>query len=54
MPKVLWIRKRWYLLVKDVRGTVIYTEPCWTRRAAEKVGREISTPPLNTYETRKV
>jgi len=37
-----------------VTGTVIYTEHRWTRRAADKLGRAITSAPLNRYELRKV
>lgn len=45
--------QRWWLLVKDVNGTVIHNEGFFLRRNAEKTGRQITTPPLNTYEIRE-
>lgn len=48
------MRKRWWLLVKDVRGFVIYNEAFRTRRGARRQGEAIASPPLNTFEVRRV
>lgn len=44
------MRKRWFLLVKDVRGVVIYNQAFRTRRGAHRQGMAITSPPLNRYE----
>lgn len=46
-------RQRWWLLVKDVNGRVIYNRAFFFRSSAERQGGWLNTPPLTTYEVRR-
>ena len=47
------IRPRWWLVIRDITGLVLYVTTHWTRRGAEREARAITTPYLNSYEIRK-
>ena len=46
-------RQRWWLLVKDVNGRVIYNQAFFFRLSAMRHGEAITSPPLNFYEVRR-